>query len=113
MAQMQSQVSSKTRYYIYIIICESSTLYTGVTTDYKRRFIEHSSKKIGAKYTKANKPEKIVALWSTIGRSAAQKLEVRIKKLKRSDKLFLIENNKMFNKFFDLDYKAYRRIRIL
>lgn len=112
MVQMQSQVSSKTKYYIYIIFCENNTLYTGVTTDYKRRFIEHTSKKVGAKFTKAFKPEKIVALWKTDGRSSAQKLEARIRKLKKDDKLSLIENNRLFKKYFDLDSKLYKRLKL-
>ena len=104
-------------YYVYILSCENNILYTGVTTDYKRRFLEHSKAngtKKGAKFTKVHKPKKIVALWSTSGRSLAQKLEARIKQLTKDNKLLLINNNKNFKTFFDdlLDIRQYKRLRI-
>ena len=104
-------------YYIYILSCENNILYTGVTTDYKRRFLEHiklNGTKKGAKFTKAHKPKKIVALWSTLGRSFAQKLESRIKQLTKDNKLLLIKNNKYFKTFFNdlLDTRQYKRLRI-
>lgn len=104
-------------YYIYILSCENNILYTGVTTDYKRRFSEHSGangSKKGAKFTKSHKPKKIVALWSAKNRSLAQKLEARIKQLVKSDKLLLIESNKNFKAFFDdlLEVGNYKRLRI-
>ena len=52
------------KYYIYILECENGILYTGITTDYMRRFDEHSkvnNSKKGAKFTKSHKPKKIVA----------------------------------------------------
>lgn len=104
-------------YYIYILSCENNILYTGVTTDYKRRFLEHSNAngtKKGAKFTKSHKPKKIVALWSTSGRSFAQKLEARIKQLTKDNKLLLINNNKNFKLFFNdvLEVDVYERIKI-
>ena len=103
-------------YYIYILKCENGILYTGVTTDYKRRFNEHSrvnGSKNGAKFTKSHKPKKIVALWKTSGRSNAQKLETRIKQLSKADKLNLISDNKTFKIYFNdlLDCKLYKIVR--
>lgn len=103
-------------YYIYIILCENNILYTGVTTDYKRRFMEHSGEsgdKKGAKFTKSHKPIKIVALWRTDNRSNAQKLESRIKELSHSDKELLITDKKVFKIFFKdlLDIHLYKRLR--
>ncbi len=75
------------QYYIYILRCEDNSLYTGITTDVKRRFTEHTSDKLkGAKYTKAHKPIKIEAVWEAEGKSDALKLEHRIKKLNKSEK---------------------------
>ena len=107
----------KSIYYIYMLLCENDILYTGVTTDYKRRFAEHSkinNSKKGAKFTKSHKPVKIVALWETDTRSNAQKLEARIKKLEKSDKVSLIKNNKKFKVFFNdtIDISNYLRRRI-
>ena len=74
--------NEKNIYYIYILECENGILYTGITTDYKRRLKEHKGEDgllKGAKFTKSHKPEKIVALWKTDNRSDASKLETRIK----------------------------------
>lgn len=91
-------------YYIYIIECENGSLYTGITTDINRRFEEHKGKRIGAKYTRAFKAKKIVSAWKTKrcknSKSIALKLEIGIKKLKRSEKLKLIEDNTQFNVYF-------------
>jgi len=79
-------------YYLYIIKCADKTLYTGITTDLKRRVTEHDSTKLGAKYTSSRRPVKIVYSKKFKNRSTASREESRIKKLKRVDKLKLIKN---------------------
>ena len=79
-------------YYLYIIKCADKTLYTGITTDLKRRIVEHNSTKLGAKYTSSRRPVKIVYSKKFKNRSTASREESRIKKLKRVDKLKLIKN---------------------
>jgi len=78
-------------YYLYIIKCADKTLYTGITTDLKRRIVEHNSTKLGAKYTSSRRPVKIVYSKKFKNRSTASREESRIKKLKRADKLRLIK----------------------
>lgn len=100
------------KYYIYIISCENGSLYTGITTDYKRRYLEHMGiKKNGAKFTRSFKPVELSALWETSTRSDATKLESRIKTLERMDKENLIIDNKYFKTYFKniLDMKKYKR----
>ena len=83
------------KYYLYIIKTVDDTLYCGIAKDVLKRFHEHLSSKIGAKYTKAHKPEKIVYIDCFEDKSSAMQEEYRIKKtLKRSQKLELIEANK-------------------
>ena len=78
-------------YFVYILRCEDNSLYTGITTDLKRRFNEHSGVcSGGAKYTASRRPVKFEAAFSAEGRSAASKLEYRIKALKRTEKELLI-----------------------
>jgi len=77
-------------YYLYILKCADKSLYTGITTDLKRRVAEHNDKKIGAKYTSSRQPVKLVYSKKFKNRSLASKAEARIKKLKRSQKLALI-----------------------
>jgi putative endonuclease len=67
-------------------------LYTGITTDLKRRLVEHNSTKLGAKYTSSRRPVKIVYSKKFKNRSIASREESRIKKLKRADKLKFISN---------------------
>ena len=78
---------------VYIIVCTDNSLYTGITTDVKRRFNEHAAGKQGARYFRGRTPAKVVYLESAQNRSAASKREAVIKKLLRADKLRLIASN--------------------
>ena len=77
-------------YFVYILECNNGTLYTGITTDIKRRVDEHNNSKKGARYTKLRRPVKLVYSEISEDRSSASKREYEIKKLKRSEKLELI-----------------------
>jgi putative endonuclease len=77
------------KWFVYILRCKDRSLYTGITTDLKRRLEEHRSGK-GGGYTRAHRPEKIVHFEKLKSRSAALKREARIKRMKRQDKLALI-----------------------
>ena len=77
-------------YFVYILECSNGTLYTGITTDIKRRVDEHNNSKKGARYTKLRRPVKLVYSEKSEDRSSASKREYEIKKLKRSEKLELI-----------------------
>jgi len=77
-------------YYVYILKCSDLTLYTGITTDIKRRLVEHNSSKKGAKYTMLRRPVELVYAEEHEDRSSASKREYAIKKLSREKKLELI-----------------------
>jgi putative endonuclease len=77
-------------YHLYIIECADKTLYTGITTNLERRIAEHNGSKLGAKYTLARRPVRLVYGRRFKNRSAASKAEARIKKLKKIEKLELI-----------------------
>ena len=81
-------------YHLYILLCSDSTLYTGITTDLKRRVSEHNSSKLGAKYTSIRRPVLLVYSKKFKNRSLASKEEARIKKLTRGEKLELINSKK-------------------
>jgi putative endonuclease len=83
-------------YYLYILECADKTLYTGITTDLARRMAEHNGAKLGAKYTFARRPVRLAYSRKFKNRSAASKEEARIKKLKKSEKLELIEKQRKF-----------------
>jgi len=81
------------KYYTYVILTKANTLYCGYTDDVEKRYEAHLCGK-GAKYTRANKPEKLVYTACFDTKSEAMKEEHRIKNLKRDEKLkFLNENN--------------------
>ena len=81
-------------YYLYILKCADKTLYTGITTNLERRLSEHNGSKLGARYTSARRPVKIVYSRKFKSRSTASKEEARIKKLKKLEKLELIKKFK-------------------
>ena len=95
-------------YYVYILRCSGDRLYTGITTDPERRLREHSGLDAGgARFTRANPPERFEALWSTDTRSRAQSLEYRIKHLTRSRKTALIEDNSLMEEYFGAELSAF------
>ena len=78
------------KHFVYILLTEGNTLYCGYTDNVEKRFKNHIEGK-GAKYTKANKPLKIVWQKEFETKSEALKEEYRIKhKLSRKQKLDLI-----------------------
>lgn len=81
-------------YFVYILECENSSLYTGITTNVQRRFTEHKNGK-GGHYTRSKKVTKILYTENMPDRSTALKREAEIKKLTRSKKLSLIQKNKI------------------
>lgn len=78
-------------YYLYILRCMDKTLYSGIAVNLKRRVAEHNSSKLGAKYTRARRPVKLVYFKKYRNRSTASKAEVKIKKMTRQEKLELIK----------------------
>ena len=71
--------------------CSDNTLYTGITTNLKRREAEHNTSDKGAKYTRIRRPVKLVYSEEHTDRSTASKREYYIKKkMTRAEKLKLI-----------------------
>ncbi len=75
-------------WYVYILECADDTLYTGITTDLKRRMDEHDCGR-GAKYTKGRGPLKLVYSEECGDRSSASRREMEIKALSREEKMGL------------------------
>jgi putative endonuclease len=74
------------KYYTYVLLTENNTFYCGYTDDVEKRYEKHISGK-GAKYTRANKPVKIIYTAEFETKSEAMKEECRIKDLTRPEKL--------------------------
>ena len=76
------------KYFVYILLTQRGTYYCGYTDDVEKRFKKHQEG-TAAKYTKANKPVKIVYQKEFLTKQEAMKEEYRIKKLSRKDKMKL------------------------
>ena len=77
-------------YFVYLLKCSDGSLYTGITTDVKRRFLEHK-KGTGGRYTRAKKPVKILYTEKRRTRSSASKREAEIKSWTREKKLAFLK----------------------
>lgn len=81
-------------WFVYILECSDGTFYTGITTSLDRRLIEHNETSKGAKYTRARRPVKLIAHCIVKDRSAALKLESKVKSLKKSEKIAYLTKEK-------------------
>lgn len=88
-------------YFTYMLRCEDNSIYTGITTDLKRRMEEHfSGGEKCAKYTIRHKPKKLEIAWQSENRVLASKLEFYIKKrLTKLEKEELIKDPDRLEKF--------------
>ena len=78
-------------YWVYILLCENNTLYTGYTTDLAKRYESHLTTRGKCKYTRSFKPLKIAQSWKIQGNKAlAMRVERHIKTLSRLQKEQLI-----------------------
>ena len=80
------------KWYVYIVECADGSLYTGITTDVRRRLLEHNYSFKAAKYTRSRRPVRMMWTKEFENRSEASKEEYRIKRLSRQKKLELINS---------------------
>ncbi len=80
-------------YFVYMLECKDGSLYTGITTDVKRRFLEHKSG-IGGRYTRAKDVVRVVYTEEHPNRSSASKREAEIKSWRRERKLKLCKRKR-------------------
>lgn len=103
-------------YYTYMLRCEDNSIYTGITTDIKRRMEEHFSQgEKCAKYTLRHKAEKLEGVWESETRILASKLEYHFKRLTKAHKEEILET-KNLEKYLvskiDVNEYAYKKVRI-
>ena len=79
---------------VYIVECNDGTLYTGISNNIDERIWEHNSG-TGSKYTRGRRPVKLLAKRDCNDKSQASKIEYRIKRLRRKDKLRSITNGRV------------------
>lgn len=71
-----------------MLLCKDNSIYTGITTDIERRFLEHKNG-LGARFTRARGVVKIIYSETHENRSLASKRESEIKSYSRSKKIAL------------------------
>jgi len=75
-------------WHVYLLKCADGTLYAGATNDVSKRIAAHAAGK-GAKYTRGRCPIALVWKRRVKDRSAALRLEARVKRMTRKEKLAL------------------------
>ena len=78
-------------HYVYVILCEDGSLYTGYTKDLDVRMKLHLNGR-GARYTKIHRPRKLVYVEEFDSRAEAMQRERKLKTLTHHEKLKLIKN---------------------
>lgn len=87
---MSAPEAPNKRWFVYVLYSATTgRLYTGVSTDPRKRLGKHNEGK-GAKNTRYGKPWLLVYVEPKRNKSEALKREAEIKKLKRKDKLILV-----------------------
>ncbi|MBN3040075.1 MAG: GIY-YIG nuclease family protein [Candidatus Omnitrophica bacterium] len=76
-------------WFVYLLECEDSRLYTGITNNLERRLKQHNKGK-GCRFTRARFPVKIIHKEEYTTKEEALKREAAIKKLTRFAKLELV-----------------------
>jgi putative endonuclease len=72
-------------FFVYIILCNDGTYYTGYTKNVEKRSKLHSIGK-GARYTKAHPPKEVVYVKMFCSRSEAMQHERAVKRLSHQQK---------------------------
>lgn len=73
-------------WFVYVLLCSDGSLYTGITNDLERRFLDHKNGK-GGRYTRSHKPVKIIYQEKFPLKSKALKKEAKIKSWGRDKKI--------------------------
>ena len=96
-------------YYVYIILCENNSYYTGITNDLVNRFNKHAKGR-GANYTKFRKPLKYLSAWKVENVNIALSVEHYIKSMDKKVKTMFIENNRVLKSYYIKEMKNKKKV---
>jgi len=77
-------------WYVYMLLCNDKSFYTGSSNDPEKRFLDHKNGK-GARYTRIHKPLKIIYTEELPDKSASLKRENQIKGWSRVKKIKILK----------------------
>lgn len=90
-------------WFVYILLCEDGSLYTGSTNNLQKRFLDHKNGK-GGHYTRSHKPMKLIYQETFNTQSESLKRERQIKGWRREKKIRILELN--LNSFYGFSLKT-------
>lgn len=79
------------QWFVYLLICADDSVYTGITNNLDKRLKKHVKGK-GSKYVRSRLPFYLFKFFIVNSKSEALKLEIKLKKMKRKDKLLYDHN---------------------
>ena len=82
---LAAQARAANRWYVYLILCRSGAIYTGIARNVGARYAQHVSG-TGAAYTRANPPRRLLVKFVCLNQSEATRMEAAIKKLSAINK---------------------------
>lgn len=77
-------------WFVYIILCEDGSLYTGFSPNPQERFEDHKNGK-GGRYTRSHKPVRLLFTEQHESKPAALKRESQIKGWGRTKKMRILK----------------------
>ena len=77
-------------WFVYILLCNDGSFYTGSSNNPQKRFLDHKNGK-GGRYTRLHKPTRIVYLEKLFDKSTALKRELQIKGWSRQKKIKILK----------------------
>jgi len=86
---------------LYIVRCADGTLYTGIAADVAQRINAHAHGSRGAKFLRGRGPLELVFEAPAGTRAVASRLEHRVKRLTRPQKLELIAGKRCLQDLLD------------
>lgn len=76
-------------WFVYVLLCEDESLYTGISNNLEKRFLDHKNGK-GGRYTRSHKPVKLIYQEKVLTHSEALKREAEIKSWSRNKKIKIL-----------------------
>lgn len=77
---------------VYILRCADGSLYVGWTSDLDKRLRAHRAAR-ASKYTRSRLPVELARVFTVRDRTEARRLEAKLKALRRSEKLQLLDEH--------------------
>lgn len=84
-------------WFVYILLCQDKSLYTGITNNLKNRLKAHLEGR-GGSYTRSHQPLKILYTENCQTKSDALKRELEIKSWNRAKKIKMLNLQIIFSK---------------